>query len=48
MPADDILTLAPPPADARLPYGPDPNQFGELRVPKGPGPFPLVLNIHGG
>ena len=48
MPADDILTLPPPPADARLPYGTDPNQFGELRVPKGPGPFPVVVNIHGG
>ena len=48
MPADDILTLPPPPADARLPYGTDPNQFGELRLPKGPGPFPVVVNIHGG
>lgn len=48
MPADDILTLAPPPADARLPYGTDPNQFGELRVPKTGGPFPVVVNIHGG
>ena len=34
MPADDILTLPPPPADARLTYGADPNQFGELRMPK--------------
>jgi acetyl esterase/lipase len=48
MPADDILTLPPPPADARLPYGSDPNQFGELRVPKTGGPFPVVVNIHGG
>jgi acetyl esterase/lipase len=48
MPADDILTLPPPPADARLPYGSDPNQFGELRVPKTGGPFPVVINIHGG
>jgi acetyl esterase/lipase len=48
MPADDILTLAPPPADARLPYGSDPNQFGELRVPKTGGPFPVVISIHGG
>lgn len=48
MPADDILTLPPPPADARLTYGADPNQFGELRLPKTQGPFPVVMNIHGG
>jgi acetyl esterase/lipase len=48
MSSEDILTLAPPPADARLPYGSDPNQFGELRVPKGEGPFPIAMNIHGG
>jgi acetyl esterase/lipase len=48
MPADDILTLPPPAADARLPYGSDPNQFGELRVPKTGGPFPVVIVIHGG
>src|SRR2546429_1805107 len=48
MPVDDILTLPPPPADARVPYGSDPNQFGELRVPKTGGPFPVVVNIHGG
>jgi len=48
MPNDDILTLPAPPADARLPYGSDPNQFAELRVPKTGGPFPVVVNIHGG
>jgi acetyl esterase/lipase len=48
MPADDIYTVPPPPADARLTYGADPNQFGELRVPKSQGPFPIVMNIHGG
>jgi acetyl esterase/lipase len=48
MPADDILTLPAPPADARLSYGSDPNQFGELRVPKTGGPFPVVVYIHGG
>ncbi|MGA9040611.1 MAG: alpha/beta hydrolase [Terriglobales bacterium] len=47
--SDEILTLPPPPADARLAYGTDPNQFGELRLPKdSKGPFPIVLNIHGG
>jgi acetyl esterase/lipase len=48
MPSDDILDIPPPAADARLSYGPDPNQFGDLRVPKTKGPFPLVMNIHGG
>jgi acetyl esterase/lipase len=48
--SDDILTLPPPPADARLPYGPDPNQFLDLRLPssKPKAPSPLVINIHGG
>jgi acetyl esterase/lipase len=46
--SDDILQLPPPPADARISYGSDRYQFGELRVPKGKGPFPLVMNIHGG
>jgi len=48
MSSEAILTATSPPADARLPYGNDPNQFGELRVPKGDGPFPVGMNIHGG
>ena len=48
MPGDDILSLAPPPADERVPYGSDAHQFGDLRLPKGNGPHPVVLNIHGG
>ena len=43
-----ILTLDPPPADYTIPYGPDPRQFGDLRLPAGPGPFPVVVVIHGG
>ena len=48
--SDDILTLPPPPADARLAYGSDPNQFLDLRLPsrKEKPPDPLVINIHGG
>jgi len=46
--SEDILTLSPPPADISLPYGNDPNQFGDLRLPKSKGPFPVVVNIHGG
>jgi acetyl esterase/lipase len=48
MPSEDILTLPPPPADARLSYGTDPNQFGDIRIPKTKGPFPVVMMIHGG
>jgi acetyl esterase/lipase len=45
----DILTEPPPPeADARLSYGAGPLQFGDLRLPKTPGPHPLVVFIHGG
>ncbi len=46
--SDDILTLALPPADARLAYGSNPNQFFDLRLPKTKGPHPTVINIHGG
>src|SRR5579871_4403402 len=50
--ADDILTLPPLPADARLAYGPDPNQFLDLRQPatdrKSKRGHPGVINIHGG
>lgn len=49
--SDDILTLRPPPADARIAYGSDPNQFLDLRLPtkgKSKTPDPLVINIHGG
>ncbi|HSC49255.1 MAG TPA: alpha/beta fold hydrolase [Gaiellaceae bacterium] len=45
----DILTDPPPPAaDARIAYGPEPLQFGDLRVPAGAGPFPLAVVLHGG
>ena len=32
----------------RITYGKGPQQFGELRVPSGPGPFPVMIVIHGG
>jgi acetyl esterase/lipase len=45
---DDILSLAAPRADARLPYGGDENQFVDLRLPKEKGPRALAIVIHGG
>ena len=36
------------PADHREAYGTAPEQFGELRVPAGAGPHPVVVLIHGG
>jgi len=32
----------------RICYGSDPLQFGDLRIPLGPGPYPVVVVIHGG
>ncbi|HET6872362.1 MAG TPA: alpha/beta hydrolase [Sporolactobacillaceae bacterium] len=29
-------------------YGEHPDQFGELRLPEGDGPFPVIITIHGG
>ncbi len=47
--SEDILSHQPPPADLRLTYGSDPNQFIDLRLPTSrTGPHPLVVNIHGG
>lgn len=46
--AQDILERTPPKADARIPYGTDPLQFGDLRLPTGKGPHPVAINIHGG
>lgn len=44
----DILAALAPPYDVRISYGPEPSQFGELRVPAGRGPHPVVAVIHGG
>lgn len=37
-----------PPADHRIEYASGPHRFGELRLPTGPGPHPVVVLIHGG
>ena len=47
--SQDILTAPPPPANSRLAYGTDPNQFLDLRLPHNrSGKLALVINIHGG
>lgn len=44
----DVDTMPSRPATARLAYGSDSLQSGELRMPEGPGPFPVAIIIHGG
>lgn len=44
----DVLTRPAPRADERIRYGDDPSQFGELRLPPGSGPHPVVVYLHGG
>lgn len=41
------LAAASPPALVTR-YGADPQQIGELRLPRGKGPFPVAVLIHGG
>lgn len=44
----DILSRPQLPPDRREAYGSDSNQFVELRLPRGKGPYPVLLNLHGG
>lgn len=46
--SSDVQSRLPPPATARIPYGPASEQFGDLRVPDGGGPHPVVIVFHGG
>jgi len=48
MSAEDILSHPQPPPDERVAYGPDPNQFLEVRLPRAKGLHSVLLNIHGG
>jgi acetyl esterase/lipase len=48
MSAADVLALPQPTADAVISYGDDELQKGELRLPTGDGPHPVVVVIHGG
>ncbi|HUS23613.1 MAG TPA: M20/M25/M40 family metallo-hydrolase, partial [Candidatus Binatia bacterium] len=44
----ETAALPLPAAGEKIPYGTDPLQFGELRIPEGVGKFPVVELIHGG
>jgi acetyl esterase/lipase len=48
MTLQDYLALSGPAPDLRIAYGSAPSQFVELFKPAGPGPFPVVILIHGG
>ena len=45
---NDIPLLPSDPAVARIAYGPDANQFADLRLPPGAGPSPVIAIFHGG
>jgi acetyl esterase/lipase len=44
----ELIKQETPAADARIAYGKEPLQFGELRAPAGAGPFPIAILVHGG
>lgn len=44
----EILTRPAPPPDLQLRYGYDPEHIVDIRLPRSPGPHPLIVVIHGG
>jgi acetyl esterase/lipase len=48
MTPDALVAVPYPEPDHRLAYGADSSQYGELRVPSGRGPHPVVVLVHGG
>jgi acetyl esterase/lipase len=48
MTPQDLSALPSRAPDRRVPYGEDSSQYGELRVPAGAGPHPVVVLVHGG
>jgi acetyl esterase/lipase len=45
---DSLAAVAAPAPTQRIAYGAGPLHFGNLRLPKGRGPHPVVLFVHGG
>ena len=48
MSPQDLTSLPARAPDRRVAYGDDSSQYGELRLPSGSGPHPVVVLIHGG
>lgn len=48
MPPGALQSLPSREPDRRVAYGDDSSQYGELRVPTGPGPHPVAVLVHGG
>jgi acetyl esterase/lipase len=46
--ASDVPKLPAAAPKARIPYGPSPQQYADLRLPQGKGLFPVVVILHGG
>ena len=46
--AQETIHMPQAKADRRIAYGNNPLQFGDLWMPKGKGPFPIAIVIHGG
>ncbi len=44
----DLMSSPGPEADHRIGYGPGPLQFGDLYLPSGAGPHPVLAFLHGG
>jgi len=44
----EVNAIPASPPDHTLAYGSDADQFGQLFLPQGPGPFPVAVVIHGG
>lgn len=44
----DLQALPSDAPDRRIAYGSDPSQYGELRLPRGSGPHPVAILVHGG